>query len=221
VFGRTKTPADVSPTSKAAVDGAVIGAVDTPEARAAAGKGKPTPKRREAEQANRRPLIGSAAATKAAQDLAKAGTKEERKAAKAAQREAVRQQRQRTQQALVTGDERQMPARDRGPVRRYARDFVDSRRWAAEFVLPFALVVVVVGLFAQQLVVITTMMLYALIIVVIFDIGRLRGRLRRELQAKFGDKATKKDVSYGMMRALQIRRMRLPKPQVTRGQHPS
>lgn len=185
------------------------------------GKGRPTPKRREAEQANRRPLIGSSASAKAAQDLAKAGTKEERKAAKAAQRDAVAAERARSRQALVTGDEAHLPARDKGPVRRYARDFIDSRRWVGEYVLPVALVVLLAGMFAPQLRLITSVGLYVLIIAVVFDCGRARSRLRRELTAKFGEKATKADATYGMMRSLQMRRMRLPKPQVQRGQHPS
>jgi DUF3043 family protein len=214
VFGRTKTPAapaapaDESPESAA-------------EEAKTAGKGRPTPTRREAEQAKRRPLIGSSASAKAASQLSQAKTKEERKAAKAAQREALRDDRLRARQALVTGDDAGLPVRDKGPVRRYARDYIDSRRWAGEFVLPVALVVLFGGMLAPQLRLITTGLLYLMIVVVLFDVGRVRAGLRRELTAKFGDKAGKPDVRYGMMRSLQMRRFRLPKPHVQRGQHPS
>ena len=185
------------------------------------GKGRPTPKRRESEQSNRRPLIGNSASAKAASALAKATTKDERKAAKAAQREALAAERTRSRQALVTGDEAHLPLRDKGPVRRYARDYVDSRRWAGELVLPVALFVLAAGFFAPEFRLVTSALLYLMIIVVVFDCGRARKGLRRELTAKFGDKATKSDTNYGMMRSLQMRRFRLPKPQVTRGQRPS
>jgi hypothetical protein len=185
------------------------------------GKGRPTPKRRQAEQSNRRPLIGNAASAKAADALAKATTKEERKAAKAAQRQALSAERTRHRQALVSGDEAGLTARDKGPIRRYARDYVDSRRWAGELVLPVALFVLAAGFFAPQFRVATTAVLYLMIVVVIFDCGRARGGLKRELAAKFGDKATKHDVRYGLMRSLQLRRFRLPKPRVARGERPS
>ena len=46
-------------------------------------------------------------------------------------------------QALRAGDERHLPARDRGPVKKYARDLVDARRSVAEFFLPLALLIFV------------------------------------------------------------------------------
>lgn len=212
MFGRTKTPTAV-PASPA--DAATTAAAK-PD-----GKGRPTPKRREAEQSNRRPLIGNSASAKATTALSQATTKEERKAAKAAQRQALAAERAKTRQALASGDDANLPPRDKGPVKRYARDYVDSRRWAGELVLPVALFVLAAGLFAPQLRLVTTAVLYLMIIVVIFDVGRARKGLRRELEAKFGDKITKQDVRYGLMRSLQMRRFRLPKPQVTRGQRPS
>src|SRR4029079_19701922 len=122
---------------------------------------------------------------------------------------------------LVNGDEAHLPVGDKGPVRRYARDYIDSRRWAGELVLPVALFVLAAGFFAPQLRLITSALLYLMIIVVVFDCGRARAGLKRELAAKFGDKFTKPDIRYGMMRSLQMRRFRLPKPQVARGQRPS
>jgi len=208
VFGRTKTPTQ-APVSDAA------------ETLKADGKGRPTPKRREAELANRTPLIGNTASAKAVNALAQAKTKDERKAAKAAQRDAARGDRARVRQALISGDEAHLPMRDRGPVRRYARDFVDSRRWAGEYVLPVALVVAFLSIVTPKYSLITFGLLYLMIIIVIFDSGRLRGKLKREQVAKFGDKAQKSDATYGMMRSLTWRRLRMPKPQVERGQHPS
>lgn len=222
MFGRTKTPAAAATPAEGSHEPATGPATGTAgeEARAG-GKGRPTPKRRQAEQANRRPLIGSSASAQAAGRLSQAKTKEERKAAKAAQRVAIREDRLRARQALVSGDEAGLPARDRGPVRRYARDYVDSRRWAGELVLPVALVVLFAGMAAPNLRLITSALLYLMIIGVVFDCGRLRAGLKRELKAKFGEKFSKSDVTYGMMRGLQMRRFRLPKPQVQRGQRPA
>ena len=219
VFGRTKTPAATAPAAAPAPSDDSAEPSQTATGPKTTGKGRPTPKRREVEQANRRPLVGSSA--KAAGRLAQAKTKEERKAAKAAQRALIREERLRTRQALINGDESALPARDRGPVRRYARDYVDSRRWAGEFVLPVALAVLLAGMVAPQLRLLTSALLYLMIIVVVFDCGRARTGLKRELQAKFGDRFSKSDATYGMMRSLQMRRFRLPKPQVQRGQRPS
>jgi hypothetical protein len=41
--------------------------------------------------------------------------------------------------------------------------------------------------------------------------------LRRQLRRRFEGKNTKGAVAYGLMRTLQMRRLRLPKPQVSRG----
>lgn len=212
MFGRTKSAAEAVETPAAETHAAETG---SPRA---GGKGRPTPKRREAEEANRRPLVGGSSARAAA--VPKGATKAERKAAKAARREAIRRDRVETQRALATGDERALPARDKGPVRRFARDYVDSRRWVGESVLPVALVILLAGLFAPPLRVITSILLYVLIVLVLFDVGRIRSQLKREFAARFGDRWSKQDVTYGMMRTLQMRRLRLPKPQVARGDKP-
>src|SRR3954451_9592873 len=82
-------------------------------------KGRPTPKRSEA-QTQRRSV---------------ANTPMTRKDAAKRQREVRREQLERQRQALAGGDERYLPARDRGPVRKFARDFVDSRFNIAEYFL--------------------------------------------------------------------------------------
>ena len=74
-----------------------------------AGKGRPTPKRADARKKRR------------------AATPTNRKEAAALRRERLREQRMAQRQALITGDERHLPARDAGPAKRMARDIVDSR----------------------------------------------------------------------------------------------
>lgn len=168
------------------------------------GKGRPTPKRREAEAARRRPLVPH-----------------DRRAAAKQAREAARAAREREYQAMRTGDERFLPARDKGPVRRWVRDFIDARWTLGEFFLPIAMVVVVFSLFLpEQIAVLLMLGLYAVVLIAIVDAFVLSRILKKRLAERFGDAVPRGTVMYGIMRAFQIRRARLPRPQVKRGQHP-
>ena len=169
-----------------------------------AGKGAPTPRRKDQEAARRRPLVP-----------------DDRKAAKAAAREAMRLERMKTRQALETGDERHLPLRDKGPHRRFVRDVVDARRNVGEYIMIAALVFVAFS-FIQDINVQLFVMaaFWLLILAVIADSFILRRQIRKRLTAKFGG-PNQGDVWYGVTRSLQLRRFRLPKPQVARGQYPS
>ena len=46
---------------------------------------------------------------------------------------------------MRTGDEKLPPARDKGPVRRFIRDFVDSRFCFVELMIPLLIVTMVLG----------------------------------------------------------------------------
>src|SRR5262249_15240430 len=102
VFGRTRDNGS-APVADASMESSVRPAET-------AGKGRPTPKRRDVEQRNRRPVIGARKVT-----VKPGATREERKAAKRAQREADLAQRQRSRAGMASGDERFLAARDRGP----------------------------------------------------------------------------------------------------------
>jgi len=181
------------------------------------GKGRPTPRRRVAEQRNRRP-IGSPNRASAARPGA---TKAEKKAARAAERAAFAAERAKTREALMTGDERHLPVRDKGPARRFVRDYVDARRNAGELFIPVALVILLSSLVPVAVVVTASLVaLYAMVLWVVVDSVLLRRRLTRLTAERFGDKAAGAGT-YGMMRALQIRRTRLPRPQVKRGAFPA
>jgi len=161
------------------------------------GKGRPTPKRSEAQARNKRPLVPA-----------------DRKAAAKAARERQREERARQYKAMQEGDERYMPPRDQGPQRRYVRDYVDARWNIAEFFLPVALVFVLVNFAVAQLPALAFYVLIALYAVVLIAIGDaffMWQRLKRRLQAKFGvvERGT---AMYAIMRAFQIRRSRMPKP---------
>jgi hypothetical protein len=204
VFGRrSSTEAEARPSATAG-----------PEERPG-GKGRPTPRRREAEQRNRRPVVGAAR-------ISPNATKEERKAARAAQREAATAERQRSREALLSGDERHLPAQHRGPARRWTRDYVDARRNLGDYLFPVAIVVLGLGLLPQlkAFTLLAVPLLYLFLIVVLVDAYLLSRRINRLAGERFGAQAAGAG-RYGAMRSLQIRRFRLPRPQVKRGERPA
>lgn len=166
----------------------------------ASGKGRPTPKRREAEQARKQRM---------------APPKDRREAA-ARQRERRREERQLARAALASGDARHLPARDRGPVRTYCRDFVDARRSVAEFMLPVLLLVLVLG--SIPAVAPTTSLIFlTIMLAVAVDTALLVSRLRAQLRTRFPGESHKGATLYTVLRSTQLRRLRLPKPQVKPG----
>src|SRR5919112_1481286 len=170
------------------------------------GKGAPTPTRKAQEAARRRPLVPA-----------------DRKASKAAERQAIQDQRQKMRQALDTGDEKFLPLRDKGPQKRFARDFVDARFSLGEYLMFGALVFVLVSLVVPAS---SDMMIYVLggfwvmFLAVFVDVFILSRKLRKRLAEKFGE-VERGTVWYGSMRSLQFRKLRLPKPQVKRGEYPA
>lgn len=170
----------------------------------ATGKGRATPTRKEAEAARKQAL-------KVPKDP---------RAARRAARERDRAARLEARSRLMAGDERGFPPRDRGPVRRYVRDFVDSRLSLAEYFIFIALAILVFGFIPvtaiQQYVNITW---FALLALVAIDMAALLIRLRIALRKHVPDAAMRKGcMFYGAVRLLQLRRLRLPKPAVRRGE---
>ncbi|WP_416377442.1 DUF3043 domain-containing protein [Arthrobacter sp. JZ12] len=145
----------------------------------------------------------------------------DRKAAREANRLARREAQIKMRQALETGDERHLPFRDKGPNRRYIRDYVDARWNIAEFLMFAALIFVFLS-FIPNLTLQGYVMLafWIIIVAVVVDSIVLRRKLRKRLTDKFGG-AAQGDLWYGITRAMQIRRLRLPKPLVGRGQYPA
>ncbi len=170
-------------------------------------KGRPTPRRSTAEAARKRPLVPT-----------------DRKAAARTQRAAAREQRDREYKAMQTGDEKNLPLRDRGPVKRWIRDYVDARRNLGEYFLPVALVMVFSTFVTANNItagIVVIMVLYLVVVVTIADAFILSRVLKRRLNARFGEaKVPRGSLMYGVLRAFQIRRTRLPRPQVKRGEYP-
>ncbi len=118
----------------------------------------------------------------------------------------------------MTGEEKNLPPRDRGPVRRLVRNYVDSRRSGAEFFLPVALVVLLATFVRNELVYTVGILLWLILLaVVVVDSVILTRGLRRTLRERLPNEPTKGATSYALLRSMQIRRLRLPKPQVKPG----
>ena len=166
------------------------------------GKGRPTPTRKEAEAAAK----------------ARAKTPRTRKELAAAQRAGATSSKS-IRQAMRDGDERYYPARDKGPVRRFVRDFVDARFSLIELVIPLLLVTMLLGFVKNARVqTLSSTLLLLLVIMVLLDMVMLRFRLRRELKRRFPEQAYNGLSYYAITRAMQMKFMRLPKPRVRIGQ---
>ena len=124
---------------------------------------------------------------------------------------------------MVTGDDAHLPARDKGPVRRYIRDYVDARWNLGEFMLPVMLVVLALSFVRIPWVFAAVSIgVYALILIAAVDGFLMWRKLKKRLVAKFGeDKVGRGLAMYAVMRGFQIRRSRMPRPLVDRGNYPS
>ncbi len=170
-----------------------------------AGKGRATPTRKERESARKRPLVPDN----------RSQARKEARAKMAAAREKARI-------GMAAGDERYLPTRDKGPQKRFIRDFVDARFSIGELLVPVMLIVILLTFVpAPEVMLFSYLALYAYILLAIIDSIVLGFLIRRRLAQKFGaDKVERGVKFYAAMRALQFRRLRLPKPQVKRGQYP-
>ncbi|WP_067463297.1 DUF3043 domain-containing protein [Actinomadura macra] len=167
------------------------------------GKGRPTPKRSEAEKRRRQPIT------------APASRKEAYKKVRAKQAD----ERVRARAGMAKGEEKYLLKRDKGPVRRLARNYVDARRTFGSYLMYalFAIVILslmpipaarLLGLFAPPVV---------LLIVLAEGVFLSRG-IKRLAAERHPDEDTRGVGLYAAMRAMQIRRLRMPAPMVKPGE---
>jgi hypothetical protein len=167
------------------------------------GKGRPTRTRREAE----------------AEAKARAKVPRTRKELAAAQREGRTDSSQKMRAALKGGDPKFLPARDRGPVKAFLRDLVDSRFSFVSLMIPLLILTLVLGYSGNvQAMAIGNAILLGTLLLVGVEMVVLRFRVRRELARRFPDEPTKGTTYYALVRAMQMRFMRLPKARVKMGQ---
>ena len=167
-----------------------------------AAKGRPTPKRSEAER-RRRPVNAPG----------------DRKEANRQYRDRQRTDRAKRQQAVSRGEQWALPARDRGSVKALTRDYVDSRRRISEYYM-YGLVVLLALLFVRNAFVqsIVPLLVLAAVLVMLVE-GFFIGRRARALaEERLPGESTQGVRLYAAMRALQIRQLRMPKPRIKPGE---
>ena len=163
------------------------------EEEAPAGKGRPTPKRRDARKQRR------------------TATPSNRKEAAALRRQKMREQRGLQRQALHTGEERHLPPRDQGPAKKLAREYVDGRFTLGQVF--FGMVIVAFGLaFVPNAKVVATANVLILLtfLAVLFDSVLIGQGAKRAVIEKYGDKDGVGITPYAMLRSMQPRRLRRP-----------
>ncbi|MCU1652157.1 MAG: hypothetical protein QOC67_3072 [Pseudonocardiales bacterium] len=176
-----------------------------------AGKGRPTPKRREAETKRRGPAPPPPKTQREAQKLAR-----QNRASRAERRQDAAGRRAR----MLAGDERALMPRDRGPVKAYVRDVVDSRRHLIGLFMPLAaLVFVSLIVPVPRLQSMVSLFCMAMLAAIVLEGVLLGRRVTRAAREKF----PKEQVSgvaigwYSFSRASQLRKLRVPKPRVKIG----
>jgi hypothetical protein len=165
-----------------------------------AGKGRPTPKRSEAQGRRTGPPPPPPTTRKEAYKRMRA-------------QQAVR--RTETRQGAARGDDSYLPARDRGPVRKLVRDIVDTRRNVGSFFLVIA-GVALIGTIVPSIAVrsYASFLLFGFFLLLIADSFVLSRRIRRDVGARFPDAKVRGLTWYGISRSTMIRRWRFPKPDV-------
>ncbi|HEU5027710.1 MAG TPA: DUF3043 domain-containing protein [Spirillospora sp.] len=167
------------------------------------GKGRPTPKRSEAEKRRRQPITAPST----------------RKEAYKKVRERQADERQRTRAGMARGDEKYLLKRDKGPVRRLARNYVDARRTVGSYLMYAMFAIVLLSLLPIPAAKLLVLFAPPLLLVVVFGEGLMLSRGVKKLAAeRHPDEDTKGVGMYAAMRAMQIRRLRMPGPQVKIGE---
>ncbi|WP_440065281.1 DUF3043 domain-containing protein [Streptosporangium sp. OZ121] len=197
MFRRTQTTADDSPAS-----------ANDPKP---AGKGRPTPKRRDAEGRRRQPV----------------NAPQNRKEAYKNLRERQASERVKAREGMLRGDERYFPARDKGPARKFARDWVDSRRLASQYFLPFSLLILLLtwipfpaDIRGYVYVAVITVGWPLMMVGVLLTSIWVSWKVKKLTAEKFPNENLKGVGFYAAMRALQIRKLRFPPPTVLPGGRP-
>lgn len=167
------------------------------------GKGRPTPKRKEAEAARRQ----------------KVAPPRDRREAKARMKAERAKERQRSMDALRSGDEKLYPVRDQGKARHIARNWVDGRRNFGEIFWPVvisALVLLFMPVPALQQA--STVVLLGFYVLITADSAWSLFGLRRALHREVPESLERRGaLAYAFGRSIQSRKRRMPIPKVERG----
>ncbi|WP_424465590.1 DUF3043 domain-containing protein [Pseudoclavibacter helvolus] len=165
-------------------------------------KQQPTPTRREREAQNLRPLVP-----------------EDRKQAKREMQAKVRVEQAKAREGLAKGDDRYLRPTERGPQKRFMRNYIDARYSIGELLLPMMFLVIFATFIPSQSVGIWAMsFIWAFLAVCVLEAVMVANIIKRKIAAVVGKDKVEKGIVIGTVaRSLQLRVMRMPKSQVKRG----
>lgn len=187
-------------------------------------KGRPTPKRNEIERQHgvRKTAYAGpetpAEARKRRKEMKKQMGREEYKAMRQRERDKANRERRIANERMMRGEEEYLLERDRGPVRRFIRDYVDSRRFLMNLFLPLTLIVVIIMIVGLRYPAISNLTSIVMMVVFLIMVGEgfwLSRKLNKVINERFPDNPHSKwSVGmYAFTRATMIRRLRTPAPQ--------
>lgn len=211
MFGRKNKDADEALESNQKLDAASSAAEEAAGSRQKKG---PTPTRKQAQQRNYRPVVASGASM----------SKAEKRELRQQQREKQNEVWQLEQEAMRTGDERNMPARYKGVERRFARDYVDARFEFASFFIPMA-ILFIFTIFLQstypKAYFWATIAFYVIFAAMAVDAWIAARNARTLVAYKFGEKRVPHRLMWDtFLRVFMPGRWRRPWPQTKLGQYP-
>lgn len=220
-MGRKKSQEHEGAATPAGSDATGAAEATASESQRTGPKGRPTPKRNEARRNARKGPVAPAPMTSSearARRKTLAGPKlsrEERRADKVASRARLTDRRER----MMAGEEAYLLPRDQGPVRRYVRDVVDSRRNLLGLFMPSTLFLMFAMFSTPQLQLYVSPAMLALMLVMSIDGVILGRKVSKRVDAKFpkNTESRWKLGLYAASRASQMRRLRTPRPQVQHG----
>ncbi|MFS2292288.1 MAG: DUF3043 domain-containing protein [Actinomadura sp.] len=167
------------------------------------GKGRPTPKRRDAEKRRRQPITAPANRREAYKRL----------------REKQAAERARIRAGMARGEEEHLLKRDRGPVRRLARDYVDARRTVGSYLMYAMFAIVLLSMLPIPIARLLVLFAPPVLLLVVFAEGIVLSRgIKRLAAERYPDEDRSGVGMYAAMRAMQIRRLRIPNPRVRIGE---
>ncbi|KAB1660120.1 DUF3043 domain-containing protein [Pseudoclavibacter chungangensis] len=170
---------------------------------ASTGKKGPTPSRREREAANRRPLVP-----------------EDRKQAKREMQAQMRAKQAEAREGMARGDDRYLRPTERGPQKRFLRDYIDARFSLGEFLLPLMfLVIFATFLPSQQAGIWAMAFIWVFLAIAIAEALIVANVIKRKITAVVGASNVEKGIILGTItRIMQLRPLRMPKARVKRGE---
>ncbi len=167
------------------------------------GKGRPTPKRSEAEKRRRQPITAPST----------------RKEAYKRARERQAGERVKAKQGMVKGDDKYLLKRDKGPVRKLARNYVDARRTFGSYLMYALFAVVILSLMPIPAARLMGLFAPPVVLLVVLAEGVFLSRGVKKLASeRYPDDDQRGVGLYAAMRAMQIRRLRMPAPAVKLGE---